>query len=188
MGVQARHRPHHQQAEQVREDYQPREFSQLLQATARGTREGDLIRLAIATGCRADEIATIPTEQVKEDGSGFYLTEGKTKNAARFIPVVGGARALLQARSVAHRASGRAFPRMAHQTGHREGCGGLPVVRALPSQGAREGDRRASCASLDQAHLEDRGEESRGQRSSHQRSGRLGGAAYVKFGLRPRLA
>lgn len=96
--------------EQVREDYKPKEFSKLLQATKRGSKEGDLIRLAIATGCRADEIATIKTEQVKEDGSGFYLIEGKTSNAKRFIPVVGKAQALLQARLKAHGASGRVFP------------------------------------------------------------------------------
>lgn len=96
--------------EQVRQDYQPDEFSALLKATIRGTKEGDLIRLAIATGCRADELATIASDQARKDGSGFYLTGGKTKNARRFIPVVGGARALLQARVEAHAASGRVFP------------------------------------------------------------------------------
>lgn len=96
--------------EQVREDYQPEEFSKLLKATQRGTKEGDLIRIAIATGCRADEIATIKTDQVKENGSGFYLVEGKTNNARRFIPVVDEAQTLLQARMKAHGASGRVFP------------------------------------------------------------------------------
>lgn len=96
--------------EKVRSDYQPEEFSKLLKATMRGTKEGDLIRLAIATGCRADEIATIATDQVNKDASGFYLTEGKTENAKRFIPVVGDARALLKARVAAHGASGRVFP------------------------------------------------------------------------------
>ena len=96
--------------EQVRQDYQPDEFSALLKATTRGTKEGDLIRLAIATGCRADELATMTSDQARKDGSGFYLNGGKTKNARRFIPVVGGVRALLQARMEAHAASGRVFP------------------------------------------------------------------------------
>ncbi|MCT8159519.1 tyrosine-type recombinase/integrase [Pseudoruegeria sp. SHC-113] len=96
--------------EQVRQDYQPKEFSKLLKATSRGTKEGDLIRLAIATGCRADELATISSAQVRNDGSGFDLTDGKTKNARRFIPVVGDARALLQDRVAAHGPTGRLFP------------------------------------------------------------------------------
>jgi integrase len=96
--------------ERVRQDYQPGEFSKLLKATTRGTREGDLIRLAIATGCRADEIATITTDQVREDGSGFRIADGKTKNALRFVPLVGEARALLRARVAAHGKSGRVFP------------------------------------------------------------------------------
>lgn len=96
--------------EQVRQDYQPDEFSKLLKATNRGTKEGDLIRLAIATGCRADELASISSDQVRKDGSGFHLIDGKTKNARRFIPVVGDARALLKARVTAHGATGRLFP------------------------------------------------------------------------------
>ena len=96
--------------ERVREDYQPEETCKLLAATERGTRQGDVVRLAIATGCRADEIAMIAAEQVKEGGVGFYLLDGKSKNARRFIPVVGAARVLLKARLEAHGASGRLFP------------------------------------------------------------------------------
>jgi integrase len=95
---------------QIRQDYTPEEFSKLLKATTRGSKEGDMIRLAIATGCRADEIATITTRQVREDGSGFNVLQGKSKNASRFIPVVEDARALLQARLGAHSTSGRLFP------------------------------------------------------------------------------
>ncbi|WP_170833491.1 tyrosine-type recombinase/integrase [Litoreibacter albidus] len=98
------------QREQVRQDYQPKEFSKLLGKTERGTKEGDLIRLAIATGCRADELAMIASSQVRKDRSGFDLLDGKTKNASRFIPVVGSARELLQARVETHGKSGRVFP------------------------------------------------------------------------------
>lgn len=95
---------------QVREDYLPEEFSKLLKATERGTRGGDLIRLAIATGCRADELATLTADQINGDLSGFHLAQGKTDNARRFIPVVGEAREVLEARVKAHGSSGRVFP------------------------------------------------------------------------------
>lgn len=96
--------------ERVREDYQPHEFSALLQATKRGAREGDILRLAIASGCRADELATLSIADVRSDGSGFTLAQGKTGNAKRFIPLVEDARELLAARLAAHGASGRLFP------------------------------------------------------------------------------
>ncbi|MDE0588573.1 phage integrase SAM-like domain-containing protein [Halocynthiibacter sp. C4] len=84
--------------ERVREDYQPHEFSALLKATTRGTKEGDILRLAIASGCRADELATLSTDDIRPDGSGFTLAQGKTDNAKRFIPLVEDARELLTAR------------------------------------------------------------------------------------------
>lgn len=96
--------------ERVREDYQPHEFSALLKATKRGTKEGDILRLAIASGCRADELATLSTNDVRPDGSGFTLAQGKTDNAKRFIPLVEDARELLLARLAAHGATGRLFP------------------------------------------------------------------------------
>jgi integrase len=96
--------------ERGREDYQPHEFSALLKATTRGTKEGDIIRLAIASGCRADELATLATPDIRPDGSGFTLAQGKTDNAKRFIPLVQDARELLTARLAAHSASGRLFP------------------------------------------------------------------------------
>lgn len=94
----------------VREDYQPQEFSALLKATKRGTKEGDILRLAIASGCRADELATLSVVDIRPDGSGFTLANGKTDNAKRFIPLVEDARELLSARVAKHGASGRLFP------------------------------------------------------------------------------
>lgn len=98
------------QQKKVRDAYRPEETSKLLRATISGTREGDVVRLAIATGCRADEVATIRIEHIKGNGVGFYLAHGKSKNALRFIPVVGDARTLLEARVVANGSSGRVFP------------------------------------------------------------------------------
>lgn len=96
--------------DQGRQDYQPGETSKLLAATSRGTRQGDLVRLAIATGCRVNEIATIASKNVKPDASGFYLHDGKTKNALRYVPVVEEARAVLKARMAVHGSTGRLFP------------------------------------------------------------------------------
>jgi integrase len=96
--------------ERVREDYQPHEFSALLKATDRGTKEGDILRLAIASGCRADELAILSDADVHPSGSGFTLAQGKTENAKRYVPLVEDARELLTARLAAHGASGRLFP------------------------------------------------------------------------------
>jgi integrase len=85
-----------------RDDYTPEETSKLLKATERATRQGDVIRLAIATGCRVDEVASVRTAEVKPDGKGFRVVDGKTKNGNRFVPVVGDARTLLQARLAAN--------------------------------------------------------------------------------------
>ncbi|WP_417209989.1 tyrosine-type recombinase/integrase [Antarctobacter sp.] len=93
-----------------RSDFTPHEFSKLLQAVPSGTHKGDLIRLAIVTGCRADELATITLDHTEGDGSGFYLTHGKTSNALRYVPVPADARALLQRRVTLNDPSGRIFP------------------------------------------------------------------------------
>lgn len=96
--------------ERVRKEYQPHEFRALLKATKRGTKEGDILRLAIASGCRADELATLSADDVRPSGSGFTLAQGKTDNAKRYVPLVEEARELLTARLAAHGASGRLFP------------------------------------------------------------------------------
>lgn len=60
-----------------------------------GTRQGDILRLALVTGCRVDEIGALGLRHVKPDGSGFSIPKGKTDNAKRFIPVVEDAQRLL---------------------------------------------------------------------------------------------
>jgi integrase len=66
-----------------------------------GTRQGDIIRLALATGCRADEMGALPLQNVRADGSGFDISRGKSANAARLVPLVGDAQELLRRRVVA---------------------------------------------------------------------------------------
>jgi integrase len=60
-----------------------------------GSRQGDLLRLALVTGCRVDEVGTLLLSNVEEDGSGFTVAKGKTDRARRFMPLVEDARRLL---------------------------------------------------------------------------------------------
>jgi len=93
-----------------RDIFAPEEFCKLLMATERGDKHGDLLRLAIATGCRVDELASLEIGQIIEGGKGFHLDGGKTSNAVRYVPVVCASRDVLETRI----ASGRVVPRVAH--------------------------------------------------------------------------
>lgn len=69
-----------------REAFSKDEVGNLLKGfPAWGSRQGDIMRLALATGCRADEIGALMLQYVRPDGSGFDIPTGKT---SRFIPVV----------------------------------------------------------------------------------------------------
>jgi integrase len=79
--------------------FQPDDIAKLLLGcNGKGSRQGDILRLALATGCRIDEIGSLKLEQVKPDGSGFYILRGKTRNAKRYVPVVGDTKPLLAER------------------------------------------------------------------------------------------
>ncbi len=85
--------------EQKRDAYTPEQVAKLLAGWSKwGTRQADIIRLALATGCRADEIGALPLTNVLADGSRFDIPTGKTANAVRIIPVVGDAQELLRRR------------------------------------------------------------------------------------------
>ncbi len=86
-------------ADETRTAFKPDEVSKLLSGSPQwGSRQGDLLRLALATGCRADEIGSLKLMHVKTDASGFQIAKGKTDNARRFVPVVEAAQDLLAAR------------------------------------------------------------------------------------------
>ncbi|NVO22637.1 tyrosine-type recombinase/integrase [Donghicola mangrovi] len=93
-----------------RRDFSPEEATALLRASRRGTREGDVLRLALATGCRISEIALLRREYIETDCSGFFISEGKTQNALRFVPVVAEAQAVLSARFAFTAGQDRLFP------------------------------------------------------------------------------
>ncbi|MFW2544037.1 tyrosine-type recombinase/integrase [Primorskyibacter sp. 2E107] len=85
--------------EESRAAFTPEEVTALFEGTRQqGSREGDIVRLALATGCRADEIGSLHLRHVRSDGSGFDIAKGKTDNARRFVPVVEEAQRLLKNR------------------------------------------------------------------------------------------
>lgn len=91
-----------QKRKQKREQYTPDEIAALFKAEpVWGSRKADVIRLALVTGVRADEIASLQLVNVKGDGSGFTIPEGKSESARRFIPLVEDAQRLLAERSAA---------------------------------------------------------------------------------------
>lgn len=86
-------------AEDARTAFSPEEVTKLLLGFPEwGSRQGDLMRLALATGCRVDEIGALKLRDVAKDGTGFQVTKGKTANACRFVPLVEDAQRLLRQR------------------------------------------------------------------------------------------
>lgn len=71
------------------------EVAKMLRAFPRGHRLGDIFRLSLVTGARADELAKVLVADVKEDGSVFTISGGKSVNAKRSIPVPEVARGLV---------------------------------------------------------------------------------------------
>ncbi|MGG7568557.1 site-specific integrase [Rhodovulum sp. DZ06] len=73
--------------ERVRRPFNAEEVHRLFKAYPAGDRMGDAMRLALVTGARADELGQVRWADVEEDGSGFHIREGKTENAARWVPL-----------------------------------------------------------------------------------------------------
>jgi integrase len=53
----------------------------LFTAYPQGHQLGDIMRLALLTGCRSDELATLSVDAVEKDATGFRIRAGKTENA-----------------------------------------------------------------------------------------------------------
>lgn len=90
--------------------FTPEQTSTLLQASPRGRKGGDLIRLGLVTGARINELVLLRSEDVAEDCRSFSIPGGKTENAARFIPLCGEAVDVLSTRLAKHGHTGRVFP------------------------------------------------------------------------------
>ena len=82
-----------------RKPYTPEQVSRLFLAESIwGNRKADVIRLALVTGVRVNELASLKLKYVRTDGSGFTIPDGKTENARRFIPLVYRAQELMSHR------------------------------------------------------------------------------------------
>ena len=80
----------------MEEIFTPEQVDKLLSGFSKwGSRQGDLMRLALVTGCRVDEIGSLLLDDVAQDGSSFSIRHGKTENAARIVPIVENAQRLL---------------------------------------------------------------------------------------------
>ena len=84
--------------ERKRDMYSADEANAVMLAFPVGHRLGDIFRLTLFTGCRADEIAKVKAADVEADGSFFSIAGGKSKNAKRLIPVPELARGILKER------------------------------------------------------------------------------------------
>lgn len=81
-----------------RRPFTAEEAGKVLVGLPRGDRLGDLFRVALVVGCRADEIAQLRADDVDEDGGGFRVRAGKTDNARRWVPVPVIAREIVKGR------------------------------------------------------------------------------------------
>ncbi|WP_299734394.1 tyrosine-type recombinase/integrase [uncultured Roseobacter sp.] len=86
-------------ADKKREAFTPEQVDKLLGGFSKwGSRQGDLMRLVLVTGCRVDEVGSLLLDDVAEGGSSFIIRQGKTENAARTVPLVENAQRLLAER------------------------------------------------------------------------------------------
>ena len=78
--------------------YTPEETRKLLHKTTPGEVLGDVIRVALLTGVRLEEVAGLEASQVDPEARWYTIHKGKTKNAARIVPLVGMAQEVIKAR------------------------------------------------------------------------------------------
>lgn len=90
--------------------FTPEEVRKLMAASPAGTRMGDLIRVALLTGCRLEEIAGLDATQVDPEARWYFMRKGKTDNATRYVPLVGIARDVILARVKKAKGNGPLFP------------------------------------------------------------------------------
>ncbi|MCB9948193.1 MAG: tyrosine-type recombinase/integrase [Rhodospirillaceae bacterium] len=104
--------------------FRPTEAAALLQAAPNGEPVGDVIRIALLTGARLEEIASLDASQVDPDCGGYTIREGKTDNALRYVPLVGNAKDVVARRFTAANGAGPLFPELGVRvsTGKRGGA------------------------------------------------------------------
>jgi len=109
---------------QKRRGFTPQEVVKLFKAAAPGCALGDVIRIALVTGARLEEITGLNADEVATGCIAYTITAGKTESAARYVPLVGIARDVVQRRFEAVAGTGSLFPelRIRKSTGKRGGA------------------------------------------------------------------
>jgi integrase len=110
-------------AAKPRRTLEPTEAVKLLSAAPAGDALGDVVRVALLTGVRLEEVASLDASQVDEDARWYAIRKGKTDNAPRIVPLVGAAQEVIRARLARH-PTGPLFPelRVRRSTGKRGGA------------------------------------------------------------------
>lgn len=112
------------EAEKVpRRPYRPEEVAKLFAAKAAGTMLGDIMRIALLTGVRLEELAGLDCSAVDADARWYTVKKGKTKNATRIVPLVDVAQQIVKRRLEAAGYAGPLFPELPlrKSTGKRGG-------------------------------------------------------------------
>lgn len=95
-----------------RRPYTPEEVEALMEGIPEGTALGDIFRVGLMTGVRLEEVADLYKHQIVGHAEGYEIMRGKTQNAARFIPLVGLAQAVIRRRAEAAEEGGALFPEL----------------------------------------------------------------------------
>ena len=110
-------------AKKARRNYKPEEVAKLFAAKAEGTMLGDIIRIALLTGVRLEELAGLDCSAVDPEARWYTVKKGKTNNAARVVPLVDVAQRVVLRRLEAVDRTGPLFPELPlrKSTGKRGG-------------------------------------------------------------------
>lgn len=111
-------------AAKKRRTYEPEEMRSILKAAPSGTPLGDILRVALLSGVRLEEVASLTAEQLDGDGRGYRILDGKSENAHRYVPLVDEAFSVVAARVQRIGPSGALFPELPVRasTGKRGGA------------------------------------------------------------------
>jgi len=103
--------------------YTPEETRKLLEKTVPGEALGDVIRVALLTGVRLEEVTSLEASQVDPEARWYTILKGKTKNAARVVPLVDMAQEVIKARLEKAKGGGPLFAELPvrKSTGKRGG-------------------------------------------------------------------
>lgn len=107
-----------------RRPFTPDESKKLLAAAPAGEALGDTIRVALLTGVRLEEVASLDASQVDPKARWYVIRQGKSENAARVVPLVSVARDVVKARLAKVNGNGPLFPEVPvrKSTGRRGGA------------------------------------------------------------------